>query len=405
MCTNCTTRKLSCVYSENFRSFIAATNKHREPATSSASRDASITPSTSSSSLEQRHQDEENHYQKNNNNQSLLNMDHLELFHHFVTEITSNFVQAAEHAPESPSPSPNPSLRPRPSLGLSPSLREIITKAGLSTPYLMHQMLSLSALHLSIIQPPGERQEQQQHQRRRAFYRDQAAQLQSRAISMFNSAKAEATDDNCVALLLFSSLLGTHVFCDMITYREAGADDFNAFLDQFVNYLRLHRAVRVVAGKTWSRLQQTELKPLLDIMRSVPRTKETRGLECSGLVELVEASSLDSSSIHACREAVDHLQWVFDGVGMVGDANLSTSMTHTWPVTLTEEYTGLLAQRKPEALVILAYFGVLLHHHRQSWFFGDGGRFLIESITGYLGPYWEKWLVWPNEVLKEASRV
>lgn len=38
-----------------------------------------------------------------------------------------------------------------------------------------------------------------------------------------------------------------------------------------------------------------------------------------------------------------------------------------WPVRLPVGYVDLLEQRRPEVLVILAYYGVLLHRARDYW--------------------------------------
>lgn len=72
----------------------------------------------------------------------------------------------------------------------------------------------------------------------------------------------------------------------------------------------------------------------------------------------------------------------------------------TWPLIIPVEFTDLLAQRRPEALVILAHWAVLLIHHRELWFVGNAARFIIESVKKHLGQYWEPWLEWPRSQLK-----
>lgn len=74
-----------------------------------------------------------------------------------------------------------------------------------------------------------------------------------------------------------------------------------------------------------------------------------------------------------------------------------------WPVMIPEEYVDALHMGRPEALIILAHYAVLLHTYRQLWVFGDGGRFLIESICDSFGADWEDWLEWPMEVLRDSS--
>ncbi|EHK49339.1 hypothetical protein TRIATDRAFT_297937 [Trichoderma atroviride IMI 206040] len=66
---------------------------------------------------------------------------------------------------------------------------------------------------------------------------------------------------------------------------------------------------------------------------------------------------------------------------------------------VSARFGDMVRSRIPEALVILSFYAVLLHRHRSFWVFGDSGRFLIQSISTYLGTKWEQWLLWPNSQL------
>lgn len=57
----------------------------------------------------------------------------------------------------------------------------------LTTPYLMDQLLALSAMHLSTV-----------HLDRSDSYCHQATQLQNRALTLFNRAKEKVSDENCI---------------------------------------------------------------------------------------------------------------------------------------------------------------------------------------------------------------
>jgi hypothetical protein len=59
----------------------------------------------------------------------------------------------------------------------------------------------------------------------------------------------------------------------------------------------------------------------------------------------------------------------------------------------------LLSRRKPEALIILAHYAVLLHRRRRVWLVGNVGWILIQEISKFLGTFWKTWLDWPNEVI------
>jgi hypothetical protein len=65
-------------------------------------------------------------------------------------------------------------------------------------------------------------------------------------------------------------------------------------------------------------------------------------------------------------------------------------------VTVPPSFIDLVAERQPEALVILSYFGALLHMNREVWAFGSSGMYIIDSIASYLDDSWGDWLHWPN---------
>ena len=77
-------------------------------------------------------------------------------------------------------------------------------------------------------------------------------------------------------------------------------------------------------------------------------------------------------------------------------SNLNPTGVIAWPILISPEYIDLLMHERPEALVVLAWYGALLHRFSELWVFGDGGRFLVESVGGYLGAEWEGWLAWPR---------
>lgn len=394
-CLNCSTAERSCSYVNNPPPFIVMASDCKHGTTTTPTPGISNVAATSDKHSPSLSSEEDV-------GGTSLNMDHMELFYHMMTE-TCN------------------------SLGVEDAQNELYSRSsinyGLQAPYLMHELLAFSALHLSILR-----------RARREFYRRQAMLLQTRAISLFNEAivnNAEVTADNCVPMFLFSSLLGMHLLCDALRYP---GDDFDAFLDRFVEYVSLHRGVRTVTSRMWSVLRETEFKPLLraaEVAMTPPpppppppaSPSETEDARCScghenqlnSLLSLIDESSsaMDPPSLEACRQAIDKLAVLFHAQ-RARPSKTSPSTPHgsdvggifAWPILLPVEYTALLAQRRPEALIILAHFAVLLHYHRDKWIFGDGGRTMVRFIMAYLGrgrgtgrERWERWLVWPRSIV------
>jgi hypothetical protein len=269
---------------------------------------------------------------------------------------------------------------------------QYILRYGLDAPYLMNELLSLSALHLSITKPA-----------KRNFYEHHSTQLQNYALSSFNASSKNITDENTVPIFLFAGVLGLHKLCETLVCRN---NDFENFLDRFVQYVTLHRGVRTIISQgRWEFLQQTELKPLLELGDRLPSLENTLGPACQRLLDLINRLALNDSISKTYCLAVQATQSVMTVTeGRVPGANSLDALV-AWTLLVPPEYIDLLAERRGEALVILAHYGALVNTHRQQWLFGDGGEYLVRSISQYLGPDWEEWLHWPQQILMEATYV
>lgn len=290
---------------------------------------------------------------------------HLELFHHFATRLAGDLV---------------------PDSRMSTFFTDLAVRESLGTPYLMDELLALSAAHKSTLNPD-----------RRDFYLTEATRLQTRGLSRHNAVQTELSDDNCVAVFMYSAILGQHVLFD--TFSLQG--DFPSVISKLVQCLSLHRGIRTIAASSSERT----LRELLggDLSHLEPLGPVQPGDESSLLWDQLDGSQLSGAAKHDCQEAVKALQVMFSRqrLGTVRGA----LAVQEWAVRVPTGYVELLNQRRPEALVILAYYAVLLHRERTYWSIGGTGSYLIRSITSHLGEYWAEWLEWPNQVLAEDSTV
>jgi len=302
--------------------------------------------------------------------QNGVNMLHLELLHHMSSVTWKGF-------------GPNGSQ--------AKVTFDAAVNIALGAPFLMHQLLAVSALHLSTLRLA-----------KRDYYSSEATRLQTEALTLFNNLNPEWMSENTVPVLLFSSLLGIHVLFDTLLFRPA---DFSVFIDRFVDYLRLHRGVHAVVKGSWSILLESEIAPMLRT-RSVVESQNIGNNECGPLKLLIDSSNLSEQAIGTCVQAIDRLQWVFDSFHIRNESSeddMEVDLIFAWPSTVSLEYTELLLQKRPEALAILAHYAVLLHWRRSLWVIKDGGIFLIEAIMRYLGSYWEHWLAYPASQILDSS--
>ncbi|KAI3319003.1 hypothetical protein HD806DRAFT_510656 [Xylariaceae sp. AK1471] len=265
-------------------------------------------------------------------------------------------------------------------------------RTAVQAPYLMDQLLAVSAANMSTQRP---------NQRR--FYLEEATHLQTRALALFNAAQVTEATGNGLPGFLFSTLLSQQVLFDAFSIRA----DFPTFLDNLVTGFRLCSGVRTIIGDSWNSIltqyrQQAGINLPGNFLadygaETVLTTKLTH------LKSLLEDASLSPSVSSPCIEALDFLRNMSYASDHPKFSAFRTTRVFRWAVLVPSDFVNLLEQRRPEALIITAYYAVLVHDSRGYWLFGDAGAFIIRSITKFLGKYWAEWLAWPNEELDSVG--
>ena len=262
---------------------------------------------------------------------------------------------------------------------------DLMLRESFKTSYLMDEMLAFGAAHKSTVAHDDER-----------VYRLESTRLQSRALAQFNSGQIQVTDGNCVAVFAFSALLGQHALFDTFS----GASDLPTALEKLIGCINLHQGIRAVAGQSWekvSRLVQTQDSPVDPAHMSAGTPASSGAGECDDLLRRLRDADMTQRTLQCYEEAVGILQYLFD-TSRASDERRFIACQE-WLVRVSKEFVSLLDQRRPEALVVVAFYGVLLHQARGHWAIANAGRFLIRAISSHLGQYWADWLAWPNEAI------
>ncbi|OCT54929.1 C6 finger domain protein [Cladophialophora carrionii] len=296
-----------------------------------------------------------------------LNMQHLELLHQFVTSTYRTFNDNDE---------------------VREVWRTSIVWMALAHPYLMYELLAISALHLAYCRPESS-----------PWYYTTSTELQTQALNSFNSIQRAVDASNCAPVLMFTSLLAVHVLADPSRTVGLGTSQY---LDHVIHCIMLMRNVQKLVIRDWyDHLKKSELGPIFGVTQ--PEKPYQIPQPCLDLAKLIEHSDLGDQAKEAYNSAIERLHWLY-AVSNVPNENYTTvRWLLAWPIQLSGDYQDKLNQRRPEALVILAYFAVMLRFYKGCWVVGDSGKFLIESISAHLGPHWREWMEWPLSFLTDSS--
>ncbi|KAJ0125391.1 hypothetical protein J7T55_006737 [Diaporthe amygdali] len=267
---------------------------------------------------------------------------------------------------------------------------ELVLRIAQGAPFLMHGVLAISARHLTIIRPDDSTR-----------YLDQAFRLQTRAIELFNLTHDEPGQENCVARLLFSSVLGRHILADAL--RDDGLD-FPSFLQRFVYGIRIHGGVKAVAAQQdWTSLLETELGPLMTRGLAADMSEKTIELNETMQSLISQSKNLETEDKSACEMA---LRLVEAGIEELRDharVEFGRRMMFTWSIMLPDRFIGLMERQVPEALVVLGRYAIFLHFGAMFWQIGEAGPHLLRALSNHLGPMWQPWLAWPEDLEYQTS--
>ncbi|KLP14425.1 uncharacterized protein LW94_1174 [Fusarium fujikuroi] len=268
---------------------------------------------------------------------------------------------------------------------------DIAVRNAFNYPYLVDQLLAISADHLAILNPD-----------QALDYQRLALEFQTRALTTLNheaqGMTQEMAEKDLIPRILHSFLLSLHVL--YLTFTR-DRDTYDLFIQKFVKAVHLSRGLGTLAGLNYSLAVDSPLGPLLAMVHDAGISEPT-GTECTRLVEFIDSSDAGSTTTSGCRDAARKLQWAFDmHATLTGEQRALTAVMY--PALLTEEYITALQKCRLEALVTLAHYGILLHLCRHIWVFGDAGEFLIGLIARRLGPSWHEALKWPLEVVASEA--
>ncbi|KAK9447011.1 uncharacterized protein V1518DRAFT_397926 [Limtongia smithiae] len=304
-----------------------------------------------------------------------INSLHIELFFNFITNITNWFGRDNEE---------------------QIAFQKVLAPIAWENQFLLCELLALSACHLS-----------EKKSDKASYYSHVASSYQVRALSGLNIALANINSASCKAVLFFSHFIAIHSFHDKFALTTNRSISFGNFVRQFVESMSLLRGVRTVVSPWWSALVSSEMGPIILASQIQRESALIRmGSETALLKDLVMCADVSDSCRDVYLCAIRQLQGELDYFLHV-DENHSNAvdLVFTWLITASKEFLTLLEEQRPEALVILTYYGVILHKFRNAWHIGDSGKILVTSISEQLGQRWSTWLKWPRELIMTSVSV
>ncbi|KAM5482330.1 hypothetical protein McanCB56680_003699 [Microsporum canis] len=296
-----------------------------------------------------------------------LNLDDLELLHHYTTKTYQTLSNNNEH---------------------ENIWKNVIPAEAIKHPFLMHGLLALAALHIIECSDPDD---EESHRKYSAL----ANRHQSLALNAFRPQLDNISSSNCHAVFAFSSLIAALAFAFSKSGRNTQPADP---VEQAVQDFYLFRGVDKVLHTQWTRIVKGKLGALVrrpaDSGAVYPLSKDVidhldylHGCNGDSAAHIfAEDRAVYNHAIRELRMSFERSPSSWEGV-------------FRWPMVVPETYLGLLHTRKPMALVILAHYCVILSRLDMCWWSEGWSRHLFEAIYKSLHSSWHRMVEWPMQMI------
>jgi hypothetical protein len=268
--------------------------------------------------------------------------------------------------------------------------RTVIVQFGFEYPFVMHQLLAITAMHLTYLRP-----------RQKSTYRHAADSHAASALSLFQPEIANLTTENCHACFGFSTSFWMYVWSTQELDKPS-----NLFFKPSLNHqstdiqwVKLHRGTNTILTTMWEALQTGPCHALFDDWKDLDPTRPDP-LHPEDEKHLYGLDEAWKDLPETLKDVLDtNLKITARAFSMLdiqpGPSKLAAGIS--WFSHITDEFLQLVSEKMPEALLIVCYYCVVLKKLGGTWWMEGKAENLLRTIMIELGGGWEIWTKWPIE--------
>ncbi|KAF0318882.1 hypothetical protein GQ607_013841 [Colletotrichum asianum] len=268
--------------------------------------------------------------------------------------------------------------------------RDKVPKVAVDYPFLMHQILAVSAFHLASLEP----QNRQEHL-------SLGLQHQQHAIRGVYAEISNVTPQNCHALFAASSMLFIGSFA---ASSPALHSPHRLGVDHILEIFTLIRGVSGVLTSAKENVRQGILRDFMQCDRHSGGSKLLESLlrSVTGAVDRMDPDDVSPEVKSLVEGTVSGLR---DSVGIASASTPALNVAVSWPMVLSSGFMALLEAQHPAALVVLVHYCTVLHEGGlHFWFMKDWGSHLMNSILRSLTSNWHGLVDWPVNYINPGTR-
>ncbi|KAI2615925.1 hypothetical protein GGR54DRAFT_611551 [Hypoxylon sp. NC1633] len=258
--------------------------------------------------------------------------------------------------------------------------REVIADLATQYPYLMHEILALAALHLRSAAP------EQAGSLDRA-----AAEHQAKAISSFREALLAMSAETAVPLFACSCIFVPY---HLVAAKDASSLLFNEETGSVAEWIVLIQGCAAITTEYNDIILRSSILPLLGDLSS-PKVEEfSSGLTDARLVDLNSRLPVAPEDREVYEHVMEKLRLCFY---LSDQANTLLDLKNAafrFPIFISQHFRAGLAARHPAALIIMAWWCLLLHRVEDRWWLKGRIGPLLRKIEELVPPEHRHLMAW-----------
>lgn len=258
----------------------------------------------------------------------------------------------------------------------------LIVKEALRTPFLMHGLFGISALHLGIMQELPQK----------TFWLDLAMAHKGEALREFVGNLFNINPLNAKAMFSLAGLIVGYAFGAAFT---GLSDADQPSLDGLIDIFYLCRGVQDIVNTASSFLRQSDFAHVFSMQPlslAIPSDAEVSLNNLEALnASFVEQPNHDYQCYTKSISALKELS------AQTYSRPISMTLAGGFPIKSPVSYIEKLKNREPFSLVVLSHYCAFLHVSRENWFLQSWGSCVLRDMSRLLEPDWRQYIEWPMQ--------
>jgi hypothetical protein len=246
-------------------------------------------------------------------------------------------------------------------------------------------MMALTSLHLTRLRPEEI-----------DSYLLLATHHQSLALPLIRSELQSINEDNCHAVYACGHLVTKYAFASS---QSLETQVFSPGMGEVSEFLPLVRGAFAVAGYCLDWLLAGPLGPCMErpLDEAPDLTLNPDDASYARLLPVLRAKGDEDGE--TCCDALNIIRKLLAMAATPNQTMATKTLVYCWPAQISQRYIELMSERKPEALVVLAHYCIMLKMIDSFWFMKGCATRLLEQCRRDLSKDWHPHIEWPVSVV------